>query len=44
MTLRTFNKFYKCYKDNFDLEMRLNLSRTTYEEAINKSKEKEEWF
>ena len=34
MTLRTFNKFYKCYKDNFDLEMRLKLSNTTYEEAI----------
>ena len=44
MTLRTFNKFYKCYKDNFDLEMRLKLSNTTYEEAIKKSKEKEEWI
>lgn len=44
MTLRTFNKFYKCYKDNFDLELSLNLSKTTYAEVINKTIEQEEWF
>jgi hypothetical protein len=44
MTMRTFNKFYKCYKDNFDLEMRLKNSNTTYAEAIRKSKEQEEWI
>jgi hypothetical protein len=44
MTLRTFNKFYKCYKDNFDLEMRLKLSNTTYAELNKKSEEQQEWI
>ena len=44
MTLRTFNKFYKCYKDNFDLELSLKLSRTTYANAKEKSVEQEEWI
>jgi hypothetical protein len=44
MTLRTFNKFYKCYKDNFDLEMRLKLSNTTYAELNKKSEEQQEWL
>ena len=44
MTLRNFNKLYQCYKDNFDLEMRLRLSNTTYAEAKKKSMEDEEWI
>lgn len=44
MTLRTFNKLYKCYKDNFDLEMRLKSSNTTYEGLKKKTMEQEEWF
>lgn len=42
--MRKFNQFYKCYKDNFDLEMRLKNNNTTYEEAIKKMKAKDEWF
>lgn len=44
MTIRTFNKLYKCYKDNFDLELSLKLSRTTYAEARKQSIENEDWF
>lgn len=42
--MTTFNKLYKHYKDNFDLEMRLKASNTTYEEAYKKSQKSEEWF
>lgn len=44
LTLRTFNKLYQCYKDNFDLEMLLNKSNTTYAEYEKKQIEDEEWF
>ena len=44
MTLRTFNKLYQCYKDNFDIELNLKLSRTTYAEAKKQTMEQEEWF
>ena len=44
MTLRTFNKLYGCYKDNFDLEMRLKLTNTTYADLKEKSLKQEEWF
>ena len=39
-----FNKLYKHYKDNFDLEMMLNKSNTTYENLRIKSQKSEEWF
>lgn len=44
MTLRTFNKWYQVYKNNFDLEMRLRNSNTTYEELNQRINEDEEWF
>lgn len=44
MTTRTFFKFYKCYKNNFDLEMRLKASNTTYSELKIKSEKQEEWL
>jgi hypothetical protein len=44
MTLRTFFKLYKCYKDNFDLELQLKLNKITYEEARQKSIQDEEWL
>ena len=44
ITLRKFNQLYQCYKDNFDLEMRLKTSDTTYAELKKKSIENEEWF
>ena len=33
--MTTFNKLYKHYKDNFDLELRLKASNTTYAEVKN---------
>ena len=44
LTLRIFNKLYQCYKNNFDLEMSLNKSNTTYAEYEKKQIENEEWF
>jgi hypothetical protein len=44
LTLRTFNKLYQHYKDDWDLEMRLRNANMTYEEAFIKSQESEEWF
>ncbi len=39
-----FNKLYKHYKDNFDLEMRLNNANVTYAEARARQIKSEEWF
>lgn len=39
-----FNKLYEHYKTNFDIEMRLYKSNTTYSEAFIKAQEDEEWF
>ena len=44
LTLTTFNKLYKCYKDDFDTELRLKNSNTTYAELYKKSMEDETWF
>lgn len=44
ITLRTFFKLYQCYKDTFDIEMRLKNSNTTYQELEKKQMEEEEWF
>lgn len=42
--MTTFNKLYKHYKDNFDLELRLKASNTTYAEVYKKVQKSEEWF
>ena len=44
LTLRTFNKMYQCYKNNFDLEMLLEKNGMTYQDYENKQIESEEWF
>ena len=44
LTLTTFNSLYQCYKDDFDIEMRLKASNTTYAEAFAKSQQDDEWF
>lgn len=44
LTLREFSKEYQLYKDDFDLELLLNLTRTTYAEAKKKAQQAEEWF
>lgn len=44
LTLTLFNKLYKHYKNNFDMELRLQKANMTYEEAFNKQIEEQEWF
>ena len=44
LTLRLFNKLYQCYKDNFDMEMRLKISNTTYADIKTKLQNQDKWF
>ena len=44
LTITTFNRLYSHYKDNFDVEMRLRLTNTTYAEAWEKTQKEQEWF
>ena len=42
--MREFNREYQLYKDDFDLELTLTLSRTTYAKAKREQAKSEEWF
>ena len=44
LTLRMFGRMYQHYKDDYDLEMKLWKSNTTYAEAHNRSQQEQEWF
>ena len=44
LTLREFKAEYQLYKDDFDLELLLKVTRTTYEQAKIKAQQAEEWF
>lgn len=44
MTYTTFSKLYQCYKDDFDLEMYLKASHTTYQQLELKMVKQDEWF
>jgi hypothetical protein len=44
LTLRTFNKLYQHYKNNWDLEMRLRTANVTYAEAHKTAQKSEEWL
>lgn len=44
LTLTEFNRLYKHYKDNWDLEMRLTRNNVTYAEAYAKAMKDEEWL
>ncbi len=44
MTLREFKAEYQIYKNDFDLEMLLKATRTTYQKAHEKAMQAEEWF
>ena len=44
LTYRQFSNLYQAYKDNFDYELYLTLTRTTYQEVKKKSEKSEEWF
>ena len=44
LTMTMFNKLYAHYKDDFDYEMLLKASHTTYADAYKKAQQAEEWF
>lgn len=44
LTIREFNKLYQIYKDDFDYELLLTLTKTTYAKAKIKAMQQEEWF
>lgn len=44
LTLTIFNKLYQHYKDNWDLEMLMTVSRKTYKDVREKQQQSEEWF
>lgn len=44
LTLREFKQEYQVYKDDFDLELILKTTGTTYEKAKLKARQAEEWF
>ena len=39
-----FNKLYKHYKNDFDLEMNLKNANMTYEKAYRKAQQQERWL
>lgn len=42
--MREFNQEYQLYKDDFDLELMLYKSGTTYSKAKEKAQSEAEWF
>ena len=44
MTLRKFRRYYKAYKQNFDLELLLLLSRKTYSSLEDEAADNEDWI
>lgn len=44
LTLREWSNYYQHYKDNFDLELLLKTSNTTYAKLRAKQLESEEWI
>ncbi len=44
LTIKLFNRLYQHYKNTFDYELMLRLSGSTYERAVQKANEAEDWF
>lgn len=44
MTLTMFNKWYKHYKDSWDMETRMSKLNLTYKKVYEQSIKDEEWF
>ena len=42
--MRKFNALYRIYKDDYDLELLLTLSRTTYGKLAEKQRKADEWL
>lgn len=44
LTYKQFRELYKAYKDTFDLELLLTLSRKTYAQIMKEAEAGEEWL
>ena len=44
MTITTFNRLYAEYKKDFDLELLLSATKTTYAQMEEKTRREDEWF
>lgn len=44
LTLKQFNKMYSYYKNDFDLEMLMTATHTTYAKLKAKEQQSESWF
>lgn len=44
LTLKSFLKYYQCYKDTFDLEMLMKASNTTYKKIKEQQELSDKWF
>ena len=44
LTIRTFLKLYQHYKNEFDKEMMMKASNTTYKKLKEKQEESDKWF
>ena len=44
LTYRQFANLYQAYKDTFDVELCLTLTRKTYEQVKRESDKSEEWI
>ena len=42
--MKQFKALYQAYKDDFDLELLMRATRTTYSDLKKKQDESEEWF
>ena len=44
MTVRKFNRYYRAYKQNFDIELCLLLQKKTYAKLEQESIDDEDWI
>lgn len=44
MTVRKFTRYYKAYKQNFDMELLLLLTKKTYRKLEEESVDDEDWI
>lgn len=44
LTYKMFDKLYQHYKDDFDLEMKMKATRTSYQKLKAEMYKSEEWF
>lgn len=44
MTVRKFTRYYKAYKQNFDMELLLFLTKKTYRKLEEESVDDEDWI